>query len=407
MKVSTAIALTLGMSLLGSVANAQNAKIDPQAQPRAVAAASNDFGFRLLGELGEAPGNVFYSPASISMALGMVYNGAAGTTKDGMAKTLGIDKLTLDNFNAGNAAILQMMEKSDPKVTTNIANGIWVQNDFPLLPDFITRNKTAFQAEVTNMDLTTPAAAGPINSWIAKNTNDKIKDLLKPDDFNADTRMILANAVYFKGKWTIPFEKGLTQDADFTLLGGKTKQVPMMSRHDSYSYQENDKFQAIQLPYGNRRIMMTVILPKANVNADAFAKMLTADNWNTWKNQFRSDKGTLKLPKMKLDYLVGLNDTLGKMGMTDAFTAGVADLSGMTGKKDLFITLVRHKATLEVNEESTEATGATVVGISTTSIMLDPKPEFEMTVDHPFFVTISDSQTGAILFMGKINDPLP
>ncbi|MEI7832121.1 MAG: serpin family protein, partial [bacterium] len=357
MKVSTVIALTLGMSLLGSVANAQNAKMmDPLTRPRAVAAAGNDFGFRLLGELGGVPGNVFYSPASISMALGMVYNGAAGTTKDGMAKTLGIDKLTLDNFNAGNKGIMQMMEKSDPKVTTDIANGIWVQNDFPLLPDFITRNKTAFQAEVTNMDLTTPAAAGPINSWIAKNTNDKIKDLLKPTDFTQDTRLILANAVYFKGEWSVPFEKDLTQDADFTLLGGKTKKVPMMSRHDDFSYAENNQFQAIRLPYGGRRIMMTVILPKANVKADAFAKSLTVENWNAWQQLFSKNKGTLRLPKMKLDYEVGLNDKLSKMGMQDAFTAGTADLSGMTGKKDLFITLVRHKATLDVNETDTEAT---------------------------------------------------
>ncbi len=408
MKITKFMPVLLGIALLTAASGVMAQKTASVELPRAVAAASNDFGFRLMGELGNGEmGNVFYSPASISMALGMVYNGAAGTTKDGMSKTLGIEKLKLEDFNTGNAAIIKLMETGDPKVTSNIANGIWVQNDFPLLPDFIARNKESYQAEVTNMDLTTPEAAGPINNWIAKKTNDKIKDLLKPADFNADTRMILANAVYFKGKWTIPFEKGLTQDGTFTLANGKTKKVPLMSRHDHFAYLENEQLQAIRLPYGQGRMMMTVILPRAEVKTADFAKLLTITNWNTWQQQFTREMGTLELPKMKLDYTVGLNDTLSTLGMGDAFAADQADLSGMTGKKDLFITLVRHKATLDVNEESTEATGATVVGISTTSFMLDPMPEFVMTVDHPFFVTINDSQTGAILFMGQINDPQP
>ncbi len=385
----------------------QAAPIKPSAVELAsvVASDANQMGFNLFAEVNKnAKGNIFFSPASISMALGMTYNGAAGETAAGMAKAMSLGKLAPADTSSGNSALLDMLTKADPKVELNIVNGIWVDNRCKVLPTFIDTNKAAYGAEIANMDLTTPAAAKPINEWIAKGTKDKIKDLLKPDDFNPYTRMVLANAVYFKSPWAYPFEEAMTKDGDFTLLDGTTKKVPMMTQTEYYKYLENEKVQMIALPYGeNNRLQMNVILPKATVKAEDVPTLFTLDNWNKWNaTEQKNSRVKLQLPRIKMRYEQSLNDALISMGMEDAFSMR-ADFNKMTGEKDLFISVVRHQATLDVDEKGTEATAATAVVMEFKS--MPPAPQYNMIVNRPFFVVINDSQTGAILFMGLVKDP--
>ena len=339
------------------------------------------------------------------MALGMTYNGAAGQTAAGMAKAMSLGKLDPVDTSSGNQALLEMLQQADPKVELHIVNGIWVDNSCRVLPKFIAANIASYGAEITNMDLTTPAAAKPINDWIAKGTKDKIKNLLKPDDFTPLTRMVLANAVYFKSQWVHPFSEGMTKDGDFTLLDGTTKKVPMMTQSESYKYLEDDKVQMIALPYGEKnRLQMNIILPNAAIKATDFTTLFTLDNWNKWNAAAQNiSRVKLQLPRIKTSYEQKLNDSLINLGMADAFDEMKADFSKMTDKQELYISIVRHQATLDVDEKGTEATAATAVVMSQKD--MPPSPQYNMIVNRPFFVIINDNETGAILFMGLIKDP--
>lgn len=383
------------------------AKQTPQQMASVLAGDSNQMGFNLFRELSNGEkGNVFFSPTSLNMALGMTYNGAAGQTATGIAKAMSLGKLMPDDTNMGNKALLDMLKKADPSVELNIVNGIWVDNKCLVLPAFIDTNKAAYGAEIANMDLTTPAAAKPINEWIAKGTKNKINNLLKPGDFNINTDMVLANAVYFKGRWTHPFQEDMTKDGDFTLLDGTMKKVSMMMQTGFFNYLEDDKVQMIALPYGwKKNLHMNIILPGTAVKAEDIPALFTLDNWNKWNAAAQKvTRVELHLPRINTSYQQTLNDSLKNLGMVDAFTEK-ADFSKISGKKGLYISFVRHQATLDLDEQGTEATAATATDFEHQSVVQLDKEIKKMIVDRPFFVVINDNQTGAILFMGYIKDP--
>jgi serpin B len=364
------------------------------------------FGIKLFSQIAreDAGKNVFISPVSIAFALAMVYNGASGKTKEAMARALELQGISIDDVNRNSASLKDMLEKADPKVQLRIANSLWSKKDITFKPDFVQRNREFYKAEVTELDFADPSAAGTINGWVSRNTEGKIEKII--DQIEPSSILFLINAIYFKGKWAAEFEKDATTEQPFTTGAGSRKQVQMMAQSGSYQYIENADFQAISLPYGDSRWNLHVFLPAGGKGLAELQKSLTGSSWTTWMQSFRKRKGEILLPRFKIEYEKELNDSLKALGMDVAFDQTSADFSGMIqSSQRAYISKVKHKTFVEVNEEGTEAAAATSAGISITSAQRPSQP-FRMVVDRPFLCAIRDSQTGAVLFIGTINEPL-
>ena len=368
-------------------------------------AASSKFSFKLYEQLlRQRPNtNTFISPASVMLALAMTYNGAGGTTREGMAQALGLEGMSLDDVNRSFADLKSALASTDPKIQLKIANSLWFRNGFALNPAFAERNKQHFAAEITNLDFSDPAAPTTINSWVSKNTEGKIEKII--DRTSAADILFLINAIYFKGQWQVEFKKENTKPDMFTLAGGEQKRVSMMSQSRTFSYYKGSGFQSVALPYGKGDVSMLVFLPDEMTSLKEFERDLTPENWDGWMKSFRLAPGELMMPRFKVEWESKLNDELIALGMEEAFNPQRANFSQMT-KQDsgngLFISSVNHKALCEVNEEGTVAAAVTSVAMSLTSV---GPPPFSMKVDRPFFFAIRDNRTGVILFMGSVTNP--
>jgi serpin B len=347
-------------------------------------------------------GNLFYSPYSISAALAMTFAGARGETERQMVTTL---HYTLPQarlhpaFNALDASLTSQAKEETFQL--NIANAIWGQKDFAFLPIFLDTLAENYGAGLRTVDFAnaTEAARQAINTWVSDQTKGKIKDLIPQGLLDSSVRLVLTNAIYFKGKWVMPFEKNNTHDGAFTLLDGGTVSVPMMRQTNSFKYAEGEGYQAVELAYRDSDAAMLVVLPQAGrfdeIEA-AFSTGLPA----RIITDLEPRPVVLTLPKFTYESEFQLADVLAQMGMPAAF--GDADFSGMTGKRDLFISEVVHKAFVAVDEEGTEAAAATAVVMKETAMMLDG---IEMEVDRPFLFLIRDTRTGTILFVGRVLNP--
>jgi serpin B len=242
-----------------------------------------------------------------------------------------------------------------------------------------------------------------VNHWAASHTNNKIKDLLHPDDIDGLTRLILTNAIYFKGDWERKFVAVNTVDEEFHLSNGKTVKTPLMHQKEFVGYMEDDTVQAVELPYQDGDLSMIVVLPKAGISS--VERVLTDEQLTVIRKSLQRAEVRIALPKFTFTRRTYLDKTLFQLGMPDAFAEGVADFSGMTGGKDLYIKHVIHEAFIAVNEEGSEAAGATAVVMNTRAVHIDMTKEF--TADHPFLFSIVQKSSGAILFMGKVEDPRP
>lgn len=371
-----------------------------------LSAANTRFGFKLYSEIGKqsAGKNVFVSPASVALALAMTYNGSEGETRQAMARGLELSGMTLEEINRAYSDLHKSLLSLDPKVQIEVANSLWGRKEVSFRADFLQRTKEFYNAEVSALDFNDPSAPSTINDWVKKKTHDKISKIV--DQISQDSILFLINAIYFKGKWADEFEKANTSEQDFTLASGAVKKHPMMSRTGRYPYLKGKNFQAIGLPYGNKRVSMYVFLPEKGTGLEDFLKGMDGQTWDGWMSQFKETKGDIVLPRFKLDYEITLNDALSGMGMGVAFEPDRADFSGMlqTGQR-AFISGVKHKTFVEVNEEGTEAAAVTSVEVQTTSARIE-RDTFRMVVDRPFFCAIRDNQTGTILFMGSINEPM-
>jgi len=366
-------------------------------------AATSRFTFKLYNQLLKqgTSKNRFVSPSSVLLALAMTYNGAEGATRQAMARALGLEGLSPEEVNRGFADLKSMLGSADPKLQLNIANSLWARKGFALKPDFIQRTKEFYAAEVTSLDFSNPGAPGTINSWVKNNTGGRIDKIV--DKISDDTILFLINAIYFKGQWTVEFEKSKTREDDFKLAGGSQKKLPMMSQSGKYNYYKGKDFQAVSLPYGSGRMSMYVFLPDKSTSLDQFERNLTAANWETWMKSFRVAPGELMLPRFRIEYEVNLNDALKALGMSEAFDSTRANFSGIA-QGAIYISEVKHKTIAEVNEEGTVAAAVTSVGIQLASVQ-PPQENFIMKVDRPFFVAIRDNVTGTVVFMGSIADP--
>ncbi len=367
-------------------------------------AANTKFGFNLFSQLlvKYNKKNIFVSPSSIAFTLAMIYNGASGSTQEAMAKALELQGMTLQDINSNYADLKTSLENPDSQVTLNIANSLWAEKNARLKPYFIQKNQEFYQAKVTNLDFADAKAPSIINNWVRENTQGKIDTIV--DTIDPDRVLFLLNAIYFKGSWAKEFDRDKTAALPFYLSSGEEKQHLMMSQSGDYKYYETDKFQAVSLPYSeNGRFSFYVFLPKQNSNLESFYESLNAANWEKWMSLFALRNGSLRLPRFKMDYEATLNDVLSSLGMEEAFTNN-ANFSQMGN--NLKISQVKHKTFVEVNEEGTEADAATLVGIQLTSAKLPSQKPFEMIVNRPFFCTIRDNQTGTVLFMGSIVEPV-
>lgn len=363
--------------------------------------ANTRFGFQLLTQLiqPEEMQNLTISPTSIAIALSMLYNGAAGETQQAMANALSLQGLSLRELNQANAALMTTLEIADPQVQLQIANSLWGRSGFTFKPEFLQQNRSFYSAEITSLDFANPNASAQINQWVNQNTNGKIDQII--DQIDPQQVLFLINAVYFKGDWATQFDPAKTTNQPFHLLDGSQKNQPMMSQQGSYSYYETDQFQAVSLPYGNRRFSMDIFLPQPESSLTQFYQTLTPENWQSWLNHFSEREGSIQIPKFTTTYETSLNQALTALGMGVAFSdrADFTQLSQTTTAIDQ----VKHKTFIEVNETGTEAAAVTSVGVRVTSMPLDPP--FQFMADRPFFYAIRDRQTGAVVFMGTIVAP--
>jgi serine protease inhibitor len=364
-------------------------------------AANNRFGFELFKQLHQKDQgkNVFYSPLSVALALSMTYNGAAGETREAMRRILKTEGLSLDELNGASAALINSLMSSDPKVELAIANSIWTRKEVTFREDFLERNRQFFGAEIASLDFSGPGALSTINNWVSRNTKRKIPAII--DQIDPNEVMFLINAIYFKGQWEKKFKKELTNNEPFYSLSGPQKNVPMMSQSGDYQYYRGDKFQAVRLLYGAKSASLDIFLPDKDSSIDELLKRLSFEQYGQWAASFYETPGEIKIPRFKMDYESSLNDPLKTMGMEVAFVGGKADFSGMRDQNDLYISEVKHKAFVEVNEEGTEAAAATSVGIA----LVSARMPFSFVADHPFLMIIRDQRTDAILFMGVVVDP--
>ena len=374
----------------------------PDVNPK-LTTANTQFGFALFAELrnGEPEHNVFISPTSIATALAMTYNGAAGETKTAMAKALSLGDLSLQESNQAHADLRQALERTEPGIELHTANSLWVRQGCAFEQPFLQANQDCYGAKLAEMDFSRPGAADTINAWVREATKDRIEDIVE-SPLDPMTVLILINATYFKGDWQHPFEKRHTQDGPFTLPDGSQKPVPMMSQMEDFAYLRGKGFQAVSLPYGKGDMSMYVFLPDQGSSLAAFCGSLNAaENWDAWMKEFHSTQVELKLPRFTLRYDTVLNAALSALGMGIAFDSRKADFSNM-GPPPLWISKVRHKAFVQVDEKGTEAAAATAVQMVGAAA---PAAIVPFVVDRPFFWAIRDHDTGAVLFMGVVVDP--
>lgn len=366
---------------------------------------TNDFGFSLYKNLATSNENIMISPISVSLALEMVYNGAAGETKAAMAKTLNLQGIDLETLNKNNLALLYFLSTTGPEIRLDLANSIWTHQDFQFSDHFLDTLMQDYQAEAQALDFSDPQSADTINQWVSTKTEDAINEIVSPP-IDPQTIMFLINAVYFKGSWTDPFEVEATSDQPFTTANQETVMVAMMSKSDSLAYLKNSNFQAIKLPYGeDESLSMILFLPNDDSDLTTLQDQLNEKNWSEWMAGFEKKEGTIMVPKFKLEYEENLNQALSDLGMAIAFDGQKADFSAMAGSDsagDIQISQVKHKTFIDVDEVGTEAAAVTSAEMSLTSM---PMFDFELAFNRPFFYAIQDHESQAIIFMGSILDP--
>jgi serpin B len=372
-----------------------------------VVKADNETGFDLLRKLDNHKfPNVFISPFSINMALSVTANGARGATLSEMQKTLHLPVGTMEGINAASGQLVQEFTKGEDEVSLHVANGLFVQDGYPLEPKFVSTAQNTYGATVDHVNFKTKDGETKVNNWVNAKTHGKIKDIVH--NLPPNTPLVIGNAVYFKAPWDKDFSAGRTKPSPFFLKKGQSIEIPFMSHWHDYQYQKSGDLEMIRLPYKNPSSWeMVIVLPGASTTLDAAVQNCNATKWQSMVSGCQWKYVDLSMPKYKIEYSDSLKEALAAMGMHAAFTPGAADFSGMANVpgQPLFIGDVLHKTFLEVNEKGTEAAGATVVIMAPGSAMMPRKPDVKLVIDRPFLVGIQDAKTKTLLFLGAVRDP--
>ena len=406
-------ALVVGLAVLLSHAHAAPAEPNPAqniAPPAALVQASNHFAFDLYGQLSrdKKDQNLFYSPTSISLALGMTSAGARGETAKQMAGVLHWQGESAALHSGMNTWIRQLnaIDKGQ-EYELRVANRLWAQQGYKFLDPFLKITRDQYQAALgqVNFQTQTEPARQTINRWVEQQTAGKIQNLLPQGAIEARTKLVLTNAIYFKGNWQEPFKKTATRDLDFAVTSSENKRVPMMQKTDRYQFARLDGLKVLQMPYTGGQLSMVAVLPDDVDGLSKVADSLSPQTWKQWTSALASTKVSVRLPRFKMTSEFSLNRALSELGMPLAFEEGSADFSGMNGQHDLFISAALHKAFVDVNEEGTEAAAATGIVIAPTSAVVEPTKPEEFHADHPFLFAIVDNRAGSVLFLGRVLDP--
>ncbi|MFW6107551.1 MAG: serpin family protein [bacterium] len=376
------------------------------AERNPVVDANNAFALDLYARLCAAQdGDLFFSPFSISTALGMTYAGARGQTAAQMADTLGF-AVPAERVHPAFRQLLDALAEGAKSgdYQLRVANALWGQEGYGFLDPFLELTRTHYGAGLRQVDFRADAEAARqvINRWVAERTEERIRELFPPGVLTSLTRLVLANAIYFKGQWARPFDPERTREEPFTLASGRKVAVPMMHQTARFAYAERPGLQVLGLPYEGGDLAMFVLLPAEPDGLAALERGLSGESLGETLGEARRREVVVALPKFRLTSRFGLAATLAAMGMERAFTDR-ADFSGINGRRDLFLQAVVHKAFVEVNEEGTEAAAATGVAVGVTSVAPRPKPVFR--ADHPFLFLIRHRPTGAVLFLGRLARP--
>ena len=365
-----------------------------------VAARTTDFAFDFFKKFQAtqpANENIFVSPLSLHMALGMVLNGAEGETAEQIGKTLKTEGVTQADLNQAYQNLLEGLPKVDPKVQLGLANSVWYRNTFKVEDNFLNMLRQSFDAEVAGLNFDDPSAKNKINAWASDKTNGKIKkviDEIKPSDV-----LFLMNALYFKGDWKTQFDAQKTTDSPFYLANDGQKTVKMMHVKDKFKAALRPDFAAVQLPYANGDFNLTLLIPAQEKGVDAVIDNLNAIAWQELQSAMHEQQADVRLPRFTLEYEAKLNDVLQAMGMARAFTKQ-AQLGKINPTAELLVSFVKQNTYLGIDEKGTEAAAVTSIGVGVTSIGPDP-----YIANHPFVIVISEKTSNTILFMGKIMNP--
>lgn len=362
---------------------------------------NNEFGLELLKQVfaAEEEPNVMISPVSVSIALGMAYNGAETTTRDAFEEVLNYDGLTREEVNEITKELIQVLVTNVNGNLLEIANSMWYDEGFPVEPEFITLNSHYFDAGVNELDFRQASAVKTINDWVKDKTNGKIDEII--DAIDPDVMMILINAIYFNCVWEVEFDPDDTHQANFYNEDGSLfGQVDMMRLKSTINVARSESFDAVELPYKNGKFRMLLFLPDEGGSVNQLVQDLDGDMWNSWLESFHeAEKFTVRMPRFEFDFERSLADDLKGMGLDIAFT-DQADFSGIS-PIDLLISDVIHKTYIKVNEKGTEAAAVTGVIMGVTSA----GPINEITFNRPFLFAITEKSSKSILFMGKVAEP--
>ena len=369
------------------------------ATEREVLARSNAFAFSLAGELLPGPHkNLFYSPLSASMLLGMVLNGADGETYAQMRSVLGFQGLSQEEINRAYADLIELLLSLDPTVTIELGNSVWTRQAFPVLPDFMDRVRTSFRAEAATVNFADPATLPRINRWASDATHGRIAKIF--DELPTDVVMVLLNAIYFKASWTSRFDPARTEALPFKRPDGSTVTADMMYQDLSdVSVSAQDGATLVELPYGGGAFTMVAVLPHEGRSVNAVVESLDAATWDSWMSSLGKGRAYVRFPRFQLEWESKLNDPLEALGITDAFSDLRANFQRLTPGEGVYLHLVKQKTFVKVDEEGTEAAAVTG-GVATVS---SAPPEIRF--DRPFLFVIRERLSGTILFLGVINDP--
>ncbi len=408
---ATTLAAALLMAACGSPADPQEVT-RIESLPRALTSAevglveageafAFDFLRQIVGEE-DAAANVFVSPLSASMALGMTLAGAEGETFDAMRSALRLSGLEREEIGGAYLSLIQLLTGLDPAVRMEIGNSVWNREGFTLEAPFVDEVERDFLAWVQSLDFSDPASADVINSWVRDATDGLIEDIVQPP-IDPLTMLFLINAIYFEGQWTAEFDPARTQTGDFRRLDGSVVSAPFMWMSDGeFPFAAAPDYLAIELPYGGEAFAMTIVLPSESVGIDVFVESLDAEAWSRIVDGLGSTELLVGMPKFSLEYEKSLNEVLQALGMGIAFDETAADFSRMhrdAVAMGLHISRVKQKAFVEVDEEGTRAAAATSVEIGVTSA----PPTF--IADRPFLFAIRERLSGTLLFTGVVKDP--
>ncbi|MBN2764053.1 MAG: serpin family protein [Bacteroidales bacterium] len=363
--------------------------------------ADKAFGFELFHEVynNSEEVNLMISPLSVSYALGMTYNGAAGTTLNAFEEVLHFNELTNQEVNETYKNLMEQLVTLDDNVEFSIANSIWYKLGFEVLSEFIETNQEYFDAAVEEIDFSDPQTLETINQWIEARTNGKIKDML--DYIPTNTVMYLINAIYFNAQWKYEFDKDKTHEDNFNLADGSIHPTDFMMVNGNFNYTTNDDFKAVELPYGDSAFSMVVMLPEGENKVDDIISKLDMENWDAWFNNSVMENVQVELPKFRYEFKDLLNEPLINLGLGIAFS-GEADFTRINPLGSIFISRVIHQTFIDVQEEGTEAAAATIVEMRYESVIDTP---ITFRVDRPFLYFIKENSTGAIIFIGKVGKP--